>query len=288
VLQDDWLDFGPRYDAWARLFLERPRIARVVRLVSGVPTSLADLGSAAAFCFVSDTTRRHAEEHSRWTFPVSSVVWSGVDRSTFYPSGETGRQWRWRLLFVGRMARSKGVDTVIRALPRLPAEAELTIAGRGDPRLLQELRDLASSLGVAHRVHWTVADRPALRGLYADSDVLVFPARWKEPFGLVPVEAMACGTPVVATGTGGSGEICLDGLNCLRFPPDDVDALVEQLHRLAADDALRARLVQGGLATADELTIDRLADILEDWHVRAVEGFANGMPAHRRLELAAT
>jgi glycosyltransferase involved in cell wall biosynthesis len=286
VLQDDWLDFGPRFDAWSRLFLDRPRAARAARLATRVPTALADLGSAATFCFVSDATRQHAEEHSRWSFPVSSVVWSGVDRSTFYPTGDHDRAWRWRLLFAGRMARSKGVDTVIRALPLLPDEARLTIAGRGDPRLIEELRSLATSLGVADRVHWTEADRAQLRGLYAESDVLVFPARWKEPFGLVPVEAMACGTPVIATGTGGSGEICRDGLNCLRFPPDDVDALVDRLNRLANDAELRQRLVRGGLATADELTIDRLADVLEEWHLAAVNKFADGSPAHRQLVLA--
>jgi glycosyltransferase involved in cell wall biosynthesis len=288
VLQDDWLDFGPRFDAWARIFLDRPRAARAARLVTRVPTALADLGSAATFCFVSDTTRQHAETHSTWSFPVSSVVWSGVDRSTFYPSGRPERPWDWRLLFVGRIARSKGVDTVIRALPALPPAARLTIAGRGDPRVSDELHALAASLGVADRVAWTDVDREQLRALYTDADVVIFPARWKEPFGLVPVEAMACGTPVVATGTGGSGEICLDGLNCLQFPPDDVDALVERLQRLAGDNDLRQRLVRGGLATAEELTIDRLADILEDWHLATINRFADGMPAHRQLSLVSS
>jgi glycosyltransferase involved in cell wall biosynthesis len=256
--------------------------------MTGLPTRPADIGKAAAYCFVSEATRAHAEKHSRWSFPTSSVVWSGVDRSAFYPTEQDARPWRWQLLVVGRIAQSKGVDTVIRALQHLPADARLTIVGRGDPRLLDELHGLATALGVAEQVTWRVVDRATLRQVYADADALVFPPRWKEPFGLVPVEAMACGTPIVATGTGGSGEICIEGLNCLRFPPDDVDALVQQLRRLATDDALRAQLVRGGLATADELTMDRLADILEDWHVRAITKFADGTPAARRLELAAT
>src|SRR4051812_10509643 len=190
AVQDDWLDFLPRQDAWVRLFIDRPRVARAARLLTGLPTRPADIGATAAYCFVSQHTRAHAEKHSRWTFPTSSVVWSGVDRSAFYPGEHDPLPWRWQLLLVGRIAQSKGVDTVIRALPQLPPETRLTIVGRGDPRLLDELHALATSLGVIDQITWTVVDRDTLRRVYSDADVLIFPPRWKEPFGLVPVEAM--------------------------------------------------------------------------------------------------
>jgi glycosyltransferase involved in cell wall biosynthesis len=287
VLQDDWLDFGPRFDAWARLFLDRPRAARVVRAVTGVPTTLADIGASAAFCFVSEDTRRFAEERSRWTFRTATTVWSGVDARAFYPMPRRA-DWQWRLLYVGRVRRTKGVDTVIEALALLPDQARLTIVGKGDPDYEAEVRALIERLGVADRVTWTSASRDELRRLYADADALVFPSRWREPLGLVPLEAMACGTPVVATGRGGSGEFCIDERTCLRFPVDDPGGLAAALQRLATDAALRERIVRGGFATAAELTVDRLADVLERWHLAAASRFAGGTPADRELSMAAS
>jgi glycogen(starch) synthase len=284
VLQDDWLDFGPSYDAWARLFLDRPRAARVVRALTGVPTSVVDLGRAAAFCFISEHTRRHAEERSRWQFPIAATVWSGVDRSVFNPMPRRS-DWKWQLLFVGRIRRTKGLDTVIQALALLP-EAHLTIVGKGDPDYDAEVRALIDDLGVADRITWASATREQLLQLYAETDALIFPSRWREPFGLVPLEAMACGTPVVATGRGGSGEFCIDEVTCLRFEANDAEGLAGCVRRLAEDPELRARIVQGGLETADDLTVDRLAEVLEQWHLAAVERFANGTPAERRLALS--
>ncbi len=285
VLQDDWLDFGPRYDAWARLFLARPRAARMVRAMTGVPTTIADIGKAGVFCFVSEDTRRFAEERSRWTFPVSTTVWSGVDSAAFFPM-QRRPDWRWQLLFVGRIRRTKGVDTVIEALAQLP-EAQLTLIGKGDPDYEQEVRALADELGVSDRMTWATATRDELRQRYADADVLVFPSRWREPLGLVPLEAMACGTPVVATGRGGSGEFCIDGVTCLRFDANDAEGLAACVRRLAEDPSLREQIVRGGFATAAELNVDRLADVLETWHLAALDRFAHDTPADRELSLSA-
>jgi glycosyltransferase involved in cell wall biosynthesis len=82
----------------------------------------------------------------------------------------------------------------------------------------------------------------------------VFPVTWDEPWGLVPLEAMAVGRPVVATGTGGSREYLADGENCLLFPADDARTLAARLRRLAGDPALRERVVAGGRRTAATYT----------------------------------
>ena len=92
--------------------------------------------------------------------------------------------------------------------------------------------------------------RGELASIYAAADAVVFPVLWAEPWGLVPLEAMAVQRPVVATGTGGSAEYLRDGENCLLFAPGDAGQLAERLTRLAGDAALRERLRAGGLATA--------------------------------------
>jgi glycosyltransferase involved in cell wall biosynthesis len=100
--------------------------------------------------------------------------------------------------------------------------------------------------------------------LYRNSDVLLFPVRWDEPWGLVPLEAMACGCPVIATGQGGSAEYLHDGENCLLVPAADPTALAAGITRLAASGALREALWDGGVQTASRYT--------EEAFNRSVEG----------------
>jgi glycosyltransferase involved in cell wall biosynthesis len=278
---DEWPWYGPSIDAWSRLFLKRPALGRVVRRLTGVPTVLADLGATATFCFVSEAMRRSAVEKSAWRPTTSTVVYSGIDRADFPVEDPTTRPWSWRLLSVGRLDERKGVHVAIEALARLPAEATLDILGRGDAPYRARLEARARDLGLAGRVRFDVAPRHDLRERYRRACAVVFPTLWDEPFGLVPVEAMACDTPVVATATGGSQEFLFDGVNIVKVPVGDPAALAHGLERLAGDPALRARLVEAGRRTAAELTTDRLSDVLEAWHLAAAERFANGRPADR-------
>jgi glycosyltransferase involved in cell wall biosynthesis len=275
---DDWLTYGPKMDAWARIFLDRPRLGRLVRHLTGVPTNLGDIGQTGTFCFVSDCTRRRAEALGRWRFPGAEVVPHGINPADF-PIADPlppERAWQWRLLYVGRIDDRKGIDTAIRALARLPEEATLTLVGRGDDRYRARLQELAASLGVAHQLSFDLSSRAELGAFYREADTLIFPSTWEEPFGLVPLEAMACATPVVATGTGGSGEFLTHEVNCLRFTPGDEESLAQAVARQAGDPELRRRLVGSGLETASALTTVRLADELEDRLVAA----ANGTPRH--------
>lgn len=285
---DLWPLYGPRMDAWTRLYLGRPRLGAFIRRRTGLPTTLADLGPRAAFLFVSDWIRETIERSSMWRPRWSSVVYSGIDPQDFPPAPAEPRPWRWRLLSVGRIDERKGIHVAIEALSLLPDEATLDIYGEGDSTYLERLRRLARDQGVEHRLHFGVTPRTELKERYREADVLVFPTLWDEPFGLVPVEAMACGTPVVATGTGGSGEFLVDSENCLRVPPGDHAALARSIRRLATDASLRTRLLHGGKRTAEELTVDRLTDVLESWHVAATEGFSSNVPPRRRLTITGT
>jgi D-inositol-3-phosphate glycosyltransferase len=173
-------------------------------------------------------------------------------------------------LYVGRIHPTKGPDTAIRALAGCPPEATLRLQGRGDDAYIAELKALVSELGLDGRVSFAASARGELAPVYREADVLLFPSAWGEPFGLVPIEAMACATPVVATRDGGSAEYLRAEENCLAFEPGDADGLVGALHRLSFDEELRHRLVDRGLQTASTFTIDRFASDLELFHQQAI------------------
>jgi glycosyltransferase involved in cell wall biosynthesis len=92
--------------------------------------------------------------------------------------------------------------------------------------------------------------RAELPDVYEAADVVLFPVRWEEPWGLVPLEAMALGRPVIATGRGGSGEYLRDGENALIMPAQDPAAMADAVRRLASDPELGGRLRAGGAGTA--------------------------------------
>jgi glycosyltransferase involved in cell wall biosynthesis len=149
----------------------------------------------------------------------------------------------------------KGVHVAVEAMEHLPEEATLTVQGGGDEEYLATIKSQVERLGLGHRVSFTRQPREQLPKIYAEADAVLFPVQWEEPWGLVPLEAMAVGRPVVATGTGGSAEYLKDGANCLIFEPRDSGrALAERIVRLASDPALRATLRDGGLETADKFT----------------------------------
>ncbi|HEX2087041.1 MAG TPA: glycosyltransferase family 4 protein [Solirubrobacteraceae bacterium] len=241
VVHDDWLVYGPRVD---RSLQRRPK---------RVPPAEA-LGHGL---FVSEHTLERARA-AGWAPPTAEVVHSGYDERVFEPAEP--RPWRWRLLLPGRIDARKGHRTAVAALRELPEEATLTVAGAGDARLAGELER-------EPRVRMAGPLRPAaLAAAYAAADVVLFPAEWEEPWGLVPLEAMAVGRPVVATGTGGSGEYLRAGRNCLLHAPGDPAALAAAVRRLAEDEALRARLREGGFATARRHTLSGFVERVCDAH----------------------
>jgi glycogen(starch) synthase len=303
VVCDEWPVYGPRLDAWLRLFsADRPgtgrharrAAGRVARVVTGLPTAPPALDSLGPACFGSRALRDAVRAASPWRFPDSAVVPWGIDASDFGPgvpleavADRRRSRWDWRLLVVGRIDPRKGADVAIRALARCPETATLDVVGRGDDRHRAELEALARSIGVGQRVRFDQVARHQLAARYRRADALIFPPRWAEPFGLVPLEAMACGTPVAASPTGGSTEFLVDAANaagnCVTFASGDADGLAAALARLAGDRGLRQRLVHAGMATASRLTVDAMAEGLEEWHHEAVDRVGRGAARHARL-----
>jgi glycogen synthase len=287
-LCDDWLIYGPELDPWARLFASRPRIVgRIAETLTRVPCGLPDLSDATAL-FISDFTKLRAAQHGRMRVGRAATTWAGIDERDFPVDTDHPRHtWAWQLLGVGRVDARKGIDVAIRALAVLPAAATLTWIGAGDEDERARLNALADDLGVRSRIRWETRRREELPALYRDADAFVFPSTWSEPLGLVPIEAMACGLPVVGSGTGGSGEFLIDEQTALvPTPVGEPSAFADAITRLANDRALRERVVAGGARVAAELTIGHLADTLDAWHQAAAARFAHGVPAQRQLQIA--
>ena len=183
----------------------------------------------------------------------------GVDLEAFRPGPSPrvltmGRPLR-RILSISRLVERKGVHTLVEALAHVP-DAELVIAGGPDGRDLdadphvKALRAAAAQHGVADRVRFVGpvmrADVPALM---RSADV-VAAVPWYEPFGIVPLEAMACGVPVVGSAVGGLLDTVVDGATGLLVPPRDPAATAAALRTVLGDDALRLRL---GRAAAEHV-----------------------------------
>jgi len=250
VVVDEWPVYGPKVDAWQRAMRRLGRMAPVVSRLARVP-AIADLGTAAEWIFVSEMIRRSASQ-AGWTLERSGIAHAGIDPSRFQRAPE--RPWEGRLLYLGRIDPRKGIAVAVRALAELP-DAALEIVGGGDDAHENELRELVAALGLESQVRFSRPDRDAVAGAYAAADAVLFPVLWEEPWGLVPLEAMAAGRPVVATGTGGSSEYLADGENCLIYRPgDDPGALAAAVRRLAGDAGLRERLREAGFATAARFT----------------------------------
>jgi glycosyltransferase involved in cell wall biosynthesis len=247
VVMDDWPNYGRVVDGWQAPLRRRPRLARLVERATGVP-ALGDLATATSWVFISHF---QLEQTERALGPLSRarVTHAGIDTELFRPAPE--HPWRWRLLYCGRIDARKGIDLAVGCLPLLPADARLSVVGDGDPAHRAELAEAAAALGVADRVDFERVPRDRLPQVFAEHDALLFPVRWQEPWGLVPIEAMGVGLNVVASGRGGSAEFLEDGANCLIADPDaGPPALAEAVLRLSADDGLREQLRAGGLETA--------------------------------------
>ena len=134
-------------------------------------------------------------EQAIGALPGARIAHAGVDEQLFQAAPE--HPWRWRLLYCGRIDPRKGIDLAVASLPLLPAEATLLVVGDGDPEHRAELERLARELGVADRVRFERVERDRLPATFAEHDALLFPVRWEEPWGLVPLEAMAVGLLVV-------------------------------------------------------------------------------------------
>jgi glycosyltransferase involved in cell wall biosynthesis len=180
-----------------------------------------------------------------------SVIPCGVDLQRFSPRGwKAQRSDRSRIVSVGRMVPRKGFDILIEAMTAIP-DAELLIVGGPDVSALADDPEASRLLALIDDLR--VADRVRLRGSVSRAEMpavlrsadVVACTPWYEPFGIVPVEAMACGVPVLAAAVGGMLDTVVDGVTGVLVPPRDPQACSAALNAMLADPA---RLVEWGAA----------------------------------------
>lgn len=226
-----------------RIAVELRVVAEVDRLIAQCPSERAEL------------VDHYAADPGR-----VAVIPSAVNVDTFRPVPRAEARRRIGLegdgpvvVYVGRMLPRKDVRNVVRALALLGEWTDLPVrlllvggeTTEPDPAMtpeIGELRRLAAELGVAERVIFTGKRQPSeLRDYYCAGDVAVT-TPWYEPFGLTPLEAMACGRPVVGSAVGGIAYTVRDGETGYLVPPRDPAALAERLLQLLGYPELRERM----------------------------------------------
>ena len=182
------------------------------------------------------------------------MLFNGVE-TTEIRSVEPFRRERPAIFFVGRHEERKGLGVLLSALRLIDADLSLWVAGDGPD---------TATLRAAHasdtRIEWlgriSDADKIArLRG----ASLFCAPSLHGESFGVVLIEAMAAGTPVVASALDGYRNVATDGVDALLVPPGDPEALAESIRRVLGDAELSQRLVANGDRRADEFAMSSLA-----------------------------
>ena len=232
-----------------------------------------------------------------------SVVPCGVDVGLFrpdgpagrlsQPDGPAGRSGTPMLLAAGRLVERKGVDTIVRALPDIPGAA-LTIAG-GPARPLLEgdaeyrrLAAIAREAGVAGRVRFLGrVPHDEMPALMRSAD-LVMSVPWYEPFGMVPVEAMACGVPVVVSAVGGHTDSVVEGVTGALVPPRQPQLLARRVRELlAAPAVLRGYGLAGAARVRARYSWDRIGQENLAVYVRVCRARDRQRPDRRHRPQAA-
>lgn len=191
------------------------------------------------------------------------------------------------ILFLGRLDARKGLEVLLRALPTVlksVPDVRLTVVGRGP--MDKRARQTAAELGILGSVEFLGPAPPDdLPRLYAGCDVYCAPGLGGETLGIVLLEAMASGTPVVASRIPGYDETVRDGADGILVPPGEPEALASALVGILADEPRRKTLAAAGLARAREYAWPKVAQQTLDYYrelLRADTGKAGAALPHSK------
>jgi len=214
------------------------------------------------------------------------IIPNGVDLPFFRKALRLRRPTRphgpWRLLFVGALVPRKGLPLLIECaerLLRLGTDFELVIVGDGPhgPRMARRV-----GAGLRSRIRFAGSLPPEqLLAAYAEADVLCAPSLERESFGMVLLEAMAAGVPVVASNIDGYREVVDNGHDGILLPPRDPEVWAKEILALLQDRARRASLIAAGLHTSERYRWDAVAARVEETYCKVSS--LPAMDAYRRV-----
>lgn len=207
--------------------------------------------SRAAYAIAGNHAAAQVLRAKGYKGPLAIIPQFGIDPDLFTPPSARPADRPFTIGYAGGLVPEKGVDTLLHACGRLRGDWRLLVAGEGAQR--PALETLAGRLGIADRIVWRGRlGSLQMPGFYHALDVLVLPSRtrrnWKEQFGRVLIEAMACGVPVIGSDSGEIPHVIGDA--GLIVPEGDDAALADRLERLRRDPDLRADLGHRGRARA--------------------------------------
>jgi D-inositol-3-phosphate glycosyltransferase len=236
-----------------------------------------------ADCIVASTQAELAQIQWLYQEDISRtvVIPPGVDTTRFYPiPADEAKEYvgvpaeHRIILFVGRMVPLKGIDSLLRAMALMAREGAIDCeqvclqliggdSGESEEQLNLEMRRLerlCDRLGIADIVTFLgKRDQDTLQYYYSAAEIVVLPSHY-ESFGLAALEAMACGTPVVASETGGLVFLIQDGETGFHVPTADPESLADRLKLLLNDDQLRERMGQAAAEYAKQYAWPIIAD----------------------------
>jgi glycogen(starch) synthase len=200
-----------------------------------------------------------------------------------------GERKLFRILFAGALIRTKGVDTLILALSGLVhlkgvRDIHLDIVGQGGQEYVKKLHCLARQHQLDGFINFLgFVSREKLLTKYQEYDVFVLPTKREEPFGIVIVEAMASGVPVIASDIGGPAEIITNGETGILVPPGDSVKLAIAINHLMCDENLRRRIQSNALALVrDKFDVEQSIDQIEYYITDSVLEQGTGSSRPRR------
>ncbi|MDH7556050.1 MAG: glycosyltransferase family 4 protein [Candidatus Methanosuratincola sp.] len=215
------------------------------------------------------------EVHSSLGCPIDkiSVIHNGYDPKMAKSNrkGSSGKNGK-TVLFVGRLVYEKGPHLLVEAASLLK-DKDFRVIIVGDGAMRPYLEGLAKKLGVSDRVTFLGhVDDETLLSIYKEASVLVIPSLY-EPFGIVVLEAMSLGIPVIVSNTGGLDEIITEGKDGLKFQSGSPEGLARAITKILEDEGLMARLVENAKSRAKEFSWDTTADQTLDLYKKVLEEY---------------
>jgi glycogen synthase len=271
---DEWLYEGIRKDAWLRwwnrpggspirLLLEaagrRNKLDHLAptRLMKGydrVPALYAasvQPNSISAFRFdriyFCSNALKQAAEQAGFKVSHAEVIYPGIPTQSYVGEVKPPSAPATRLLTVAHLDERSGVLTAVKALQLLREDkvnATLSIYGKGDSGHIAEIRSFVAQQQLPVEFLPVSNIHRDLPTIYRKHDVLLHTAEWNEPYSLTPLEAMACGLPVIGSSAGGAGELFRHGDNALVYMPGDEGELAARIQQLLQQPELRAKIAE--------------------------------------------